>query len=96
VRGLLIADTVISEADFHPGRLAAPEIRDLRVLGLVGIMDPPRPEAREARAACRQAGIAVKMITGDHPDTASAIACDPGLEGGVLTGPSSKSCRRRT
>jgi P-type Ca2+ transporter type 2C len=63
-----------------------PEIRDLRVLGLVGIVDPPGPEAREAIAACRQAGIGVQMITGDHPDAASAIACDLGLDGSVLTG----------
>jgi Ca2+-transporting ATPase len=62
------------------------EIRDLRVLALFGMVDPPRPEAREAIASCRRAGIAVKMITGDHPDTASAIARGLGLEGGVLTG----------
>ena len=86
LRSLLVADAIIPEADFHPGRLAVPEIRDLRVLGLVGIVDPPRPEAREAIAACRQAGVGVKMITGDHPDTASAIARDLGLEGSALTG----------
>lgn len=86
LRGLLIADAIIPETGFHPGRLAVPEIRDLRVLGLVGIVDPPRPEAREAIAACRQAGVGVKMITGDHPDTASAIASDLGLEGSALTG----------
>lgn len=43
-------------------------------LGVAGLMDPPRPEAIEAIAMCRQAGIQVKMITGDHPDTAMAIA----------------------
>lgn len=43
-------------------------------LGVAGLMDPPRPEAIEAIAMCRQAGIQVKMITGDHPDTAVAIA----------------------
>ena len=43
-------------------------------LGLVGMTDPPREEARAAVARCREAGIAVKMITGDHADTARAVA----------------------
>ena len=48
-------------------------------LGLVGILDPPRPEAVAAIAAFRQAGIRVKMITGDHPGTAIAIAREMGI-----------------
>jgi magnesium-transporting ATPase (P-type) len=47
--------------------------KDMEFMGLVGIIDPPRPEAIEAIAACRQAGIRVKMITGDHAGTATAI-----------------------
>lgn len=43
-------------------------------LGLVGMIDPPRPEARNAIAECRRAGVSVVMITGDHPITAMAIA----------------------
>ena len=48
-------------------------------LGLVGIIDPPRPEAIAAIQACRQAGIRVKMITGDHAGTASAIGREMGI-----------------
>ena len=52
----------------------------LEFLGLVGLMDPPRPEAIAAVAECRAAGIRVKMITGDHAGTAAAIARQIGLE----------------
>ena len=56
-------------------------------LGMFGLWDPPRPEAVEAVAACRRAGIGVKMITGDHPETAAAIARRVGLPSeGVMTG----------
>ncbi len=49
------------------------------LLGMVGLQDPPRPEAMEAVANCRSAGIAVKMITGDHAATAAAIGSELGL-----------------
>jgi calcium-translocating P-type ATPase len=59
--------------------LAPAHLRGLAFLGLAAMSDPPRPEAREAIAACRSAGIAVSMVTGDHPVTALAIARDLGL-----------------
>ncbi|WP_349369606.1 HAD-IC family P-type ATPase [Salinarimonas sp.] len=49
------------------------------LLGFQGMIDPPRPEARDAVAACKQAGMAVKMITGDHGATAAAIGRSLGL-----------------
>lgn len=63
----------------------------LVLLGVVGIVDPPRPEAVQAIADCHRAGIAVKMITGDHAGTAVAIARElgivpPGEEVEALTG----------
>jgi Ca2+-transporting ATPase len=61
----------------------------LRLLGLAGLEDPPRPEAAAAVRSCREAGIVPVMITGDHPATARRIAREVGLlpEGGrVLTG----------
>jgi Ca2+-transporting ATPase len=57
------------------------DVRQLTFLGLVGMIDPPRPEAKRAVAACLAAGIKVKMITGDHAVTASAIAAELGLQG---------------
>ncbi len=74
----------------EPGETIAPASLEqgLRFLGLVGLIDPPRPEAIAAVAECRTAGIRVKMITGDHAGTAAAIAAQIGLENPdrVLTG----------
>ncbi len=56
---------------------------DLTFLGLVGLHDPPRPEARAAVEECHRAGIRVVMITGDHPATAHAIAGLLGITDGV-------------
>lgn len=61
--------------------LSHDDVRDLTFLGLVGMIDPPREEAKRAVLACLQAGIMVKMITGDHAITAAAIAMELGLEG---------------
>ncbi len=64
--------------------------RDLVFVGLVGMMDPLRPEAAAAVRTCREAGIEVKMITGDHPATARTIARQLQLleadNGALLTG----------
>ena len=57
---------------------------NLIFLGLVGIMDPPRPEVKEAIQVCQDAGIKVKMITGDHHMTASAIGKELHIQGAEL------------
>jgi P-type Ca2+ transporter type 2C len=62
--------------------------RDIVFVGIVGFIDPPRPEVRGAIRTCQDAGIKVVMITGDHPETAKAIAAQVGINSGyVLTGP---------
>lgn len=64
-------------------RLTPEEIeRDLVFVGLAGMYDPPRAEAKEAVGKCRAAGIRVVMITGDHPHTATAIARELGIASG--------------
>lgn len=68
------------EIDRIPQKLTSEEIENgLTLMGLVGMIDPPRPEARAAVATCREAGIRPVMITGDHVVTASAIAKDLGI-----------------
>ncbi len=74
----------------EPGMLK-PELfeRDLQFAGFCGLADPPRPEAKEAIQMCKTAGIRTVMITGDHKNTASAIAGELGLPGKgrhILTG----------
>jgi Ca2+-transporting ATPase len=58
----------------------------LTFLGLQGMLDPPRPEAARAVATCQRAGIQVKMITGDHALTATAIARQVGIDGAAHIG----------
>jgi len=77
---------------------------DLVFAGLMGMIDPARPEARDAIAVCRQAGIRVVMITGDHRDTAVAIARDLALmpedsevlDGSDLDGMEDEALRQRS
>ncbi len=71
------------------GATRATAEQGMTLLGLVGMIDPPRPEAKAAIQTCRQAGIRVVMITGDHPVTAQAVASELGLlrQGRVVTGP---------
>ena len=86
MRVMALAGRDIPAESFDPAGDLMVWADQLQLIALVGIIDPPRPEARAAIALCRQAGITVKMITGDHPITAAAIARELGLHGAVLTG----------
>ncbi|HEY0995149.1 MAG TPA: cation-translocating P-type ATPase [Gemmatimonadaceae bacterium] len=87
-QGLRVLAFAMRRLDAIPGELEQVE-DSLTFLGLAGLLDPPRAEAPDAVATCRAAGIRVMMITGDHPDTARAIAARVGIAGPeapVLTG----------
>lgn len=77
---LRVLAVACKEIDEPPASLDPSEIENgLMFLGLVGMIDPPRPEAAAAVATCRRAGIRPVMITGDHVITASAIAREIGI-----------------
>ena len=59
---------------------------EMTFVGLAAMMDPPRKETKNAIKLCKEAGIKIIMLTGDHPITAKAIASQIGLEGNVITG----------
>jgi Ca2+-transporting ATPase len=86
LRVLAVAARDIDPSSFDPGGDLLAVVQDLTLLALVGIVDPPRKEARDAIALCKDAGIQVRMITGDHATTAAAIGHQLGIEGRALTG----------
>jgi Ca2+-transporting ATPase len=74
-------------ASFDAGAVdLLPLVADLTLLAIVGIVDPPRPEAKAAIAVAHAAGIQTRMITGDHAVTAEAIARQLGIPGRAITG----------
>jgi P-type Ca2+ transporter type 2C len=70
---------VLALASGEVSAVTAESLQRLTFLGLIGLIDPLRPEAAEAVYRCRQAGIQARMVTGDHPATAFAIARDLGI-----------------
>lgn len=86
MRVLAVASKTRSPNEFDKQQDLFLEINQLVFIGLIGLIDPPRAEARQAIECCNRAGIDVKMITGDHRDTAIAIARELGLKGDAVTG----------
>jgi Ca2+-transporting ATPase len=85
-RVMVVAQRDLDPKSFDPDGDLLGLVRDLTLLAMVGIVDPPRAEAKAAIAECRDAGIRVRMITGDHATTAAAIASELGIEGRAITG----------
>ena len=91
LRTLGVAGRWLPESVLAPQDAANPDEsveRDLVFAGLIGMIDPPRPEARDAVARAKRAEIRVVMITGDHPRTAAVIAQELGIaaDGRAITG----------
>jgi Ca2+-transporting ATPase len=84
--GLRVLAVAMREWPERPSRIDADAIEsDLMLLGLVGLLDPPRPETIAAVSECKSAGITPVMITGDHPATARAIAVRTGIADSAAT-----------
>jgi Ca2+-transporting ATPase len=81
----------VARRDFDPGSFDPAAdllalLTELELLAVVGITDPPRPGAAASVAQAKSAGVAVRMITGDHAVTAAAVARQLGIDGTVITG----------
>src|SRR3954453_17417566 len=88
-QGLRVMATARRDFDpdrFDPGADLLGLMDGLTLLALVGIVAPPRPAAKSAIATAHEAGIQVRMITGDHAITAEAIARELGIRGRAITG----------
>ena len=85
-RVMVVAQRDFDPTTFDPSGDLIGLATDLTLLAMVGIVDPPRSEAKAAIAECKEAGIRVRMITGDHATTAAAIAAELGIEGKAVTG----------
>ncbi|MFC8673970.1 cation-translocating P-type ATPase [Streptomyces griseorubiginosus] len=81
--GLRVLGAATALVDGVPDQLS---LTGLTLVSVAGIADPPRAQARDAIALCRTAGVTVKMITGDHADTATAVARELDIDGDVVTG----------
>ncbi len=86
LRVMAVAVRDIPEGQFDPSGDLFTWVDDMQMIALVGIVDPPRKEAKDAIALCHDAGIRIRMITGDHATTAAAIAHQLDIEGEAITG----------
>jgi Ca2+-transporting ATPase len=85
-RVMVVAYREFDPATFDPKANLIDLVEDLTLVAIVGIVDPPRTEAKDAIAMCHSAGIQVRMITGDHAVTAASIGRQLGIGGRTLTG----------
>jgi P-type Ca2+ transporter type 2C len=84
LRTLAVATRHLDAAPGEVGRRRA--VEELTFEAIAGIVDPPRPGVADAIVVAHRAGVQVKMVTGDHPTTATAIARELGIPGETVTG----------
>ncbi|NYB52383.1 MAG: HAD-IC family P-type ATPase [Methanobacteriaceae archaeon] len=86
LRVLALAEKDFDAESFDPDSDLMTLMENLIITALIGEVDPPRPEAKEAIRKAKEAGVRVRMITGDHAVTAQAIGRELGIEGKAVTG----------
>jgi Ca2+-transporting ATPase len=86
LRVMATARKDFAPSTFDPQAALLDTLDELTLLAMVGIVDPPRPQAKAAIATAKTAGLRVRMITGDHAVTAAAIADQLGIDGRAITG----------
>jgi len=86
LRVLALAQKDFDPASFDPNADLMPLMQSLMMTALIGELDPPRAEAKDAIAKAKKAGVRVRMITGDHAITAEAIGRELGIDGKTVTG----------
>lgn len=86
LRVLALAQKDYDPANFNPKADLMPLIQGLTITALIGEVDPPRPEAKDAIKKAKNAGVRVRMITGDHAVTAETIGRELGIDGSTVTG----------
>jgi magnesium-transporting ATPase (P-type) len=98
-KGMRVIAVSSRRLSYPISQLRESDVGSATLLGLLGMSDPPRPEARRAVGTCHRSGIRVKVVTGDHPATARAIAAEIGIVSAdsaiVLTGRDIESMEQR-
>ncbi len=85
-RVIIVARKDFDHQTFNPNGKLIDLINNVTLLAIVGMVDPPRKEAKDSIAKCHSAGIQVRMVTGDYATTAAVIGHELGIEGKALTG----------
>ena len=96
LRIMVAATRDIDPADFDPAAICCRWSTDLQMTAMVGMIDPPRAESKDAVRDAQAANVRVRMVTGDDVVTGAAIAKQLGIPGEAILGGSSRPCPRKS